>query len=664
MHMLENLKVRYKLMLILFAPILGLLFFCLREVHSDYRLLRDLQSTATLTNLDVQVGALCHELQKERGYSSGYLNSGGKRFRSELDSQREKVDAALEKVRVYISGNAEAAAVVKGPLDAAATAMARLKDVRGQIAGLTLSPADSYAYYTGVIGSYLDVAGEVATRSGKREVMRDATAYYAFTKAKEETGKERATLNAVVSEGRFDTERLQRSFLNLAAQRTYLDVFRKYASPEVVARFQEKEASSSFAKVEEMRSAILAKGLSGSFGITPETWFAAATEKIDQMKEVEDSQGKHILQTAEDLAATAKRALFFSLVLAGIVLGLALATGFAVMRSITRPLHHLLHVLKDIAEGEGDLTRRLETGRTDELGEVSVWFNRFVDNVHAIASQVSGTAIRISTSVHAMNATAEQISTTVEQVAGQSAGLATAGEEMSATSTDISRNCISAAAASNRAGETARGGAVVVRETLSGMEKIAASVQESARTIATLGERSDQIGAIIATIEEIADQTNLLALNAAIEAARAGEQGRGFAVVADEVRALAERTGRATREISAMIGAIQRETSGAVASMENGMGEVAKGIESSRNSGSALEDILAVISEVNLQVQQIATAAEEQSAVSTEMSGSIHQINDMMYETSAGAHRTTEAAAGLEELAGDLQRMVGRFKLA
>jgi methyl-accepting chemotaxis protein len=287
-----------------------------------------------------------------------------------------------------------------------------------------------------------------------------------------------------------------------------------------------------------------------------------------------------------------------------------------------------------------------------------------VDNIHAIVSQVSGTTIQVSSAANQLTGTAEQIATAAEEVACQSVTVATAGEEMSATSNDISHNCTLASEVSNRATDTARGGASVVQETLYGMEKIAEQVREAAATVESLGARSDQIGAIVGTIEEIADQTNLLALNAAIEAARAGEQGRGFAVVADEVRALAERTTRATKEIGGMIKAIQAETAGAVGSMENGVHEVERGMESSRRSGVALEEIVNAINEVTLQVHQIATAAEEQTAVTGEISTNIHQITDVVSETAKGAHETAAAAAQLSSLANELQAMVGRFRLA
>ncbi|MDO9309390.1 MAG: methyl-accepting chemotaxis protein [Deltaproteobacteria bacterium] len=262
-----------------------------------------------------------------------------------------------------------------------------------------------------------------------------------------------------------------------------------------------------------------------------------------------------------------------------------------------------------------------------------------------------------------LRATSDTMSHTTEDIVSQASTVATAGEEMSATSGDIASNCISAAENAGRASEMAKDGAAVVMGTVRGMERIAGRVRETAASVDALGSSSVQIGNIIGTIEDIADQTNLLALNAAIEAARAGEQGRGFAVVADEVRALAERTTRATKEIAAMIKGIQSETRTAVASMEEGVQEVAKGSSEAVKSGEALGNILSQINEVTAQINQIATAAEEQTATTREISNNVHMINEAVSGSARGVQELSLAAGSLSTLAEELKEMVAYYRL-
>ena len=203
-----------------------------------------------------------------------------------------------------------------------------------------------------------------------------------------------------------------------------------------------------------------------------------------------------------------------------------------------------------------------------------------------------------------------------------------------------------------------------MEETLAGMHGIKAKVGVSAEKVQEMGRRSDQIGTIVETIEDIASQTNLLALNAAIEAARAGEHGKGFAVVADEVRKLAERSSQATKEIGAMIKAIQSETREAVHSMEEGVREVEKGAVSSEKSGESLREILDQINEVTMQINQIATAAEQQTATTSEITTNIHQVTEVVHQSARGAEETSTAAAQLAEQSQQLQNLVGKFRVA
>ncbi|OGT97499.1 MAG: chemotaxis protein [Geobacteraceae bacterium GWB2_52_12] len=344
-----------------------------------------------------------------------------------------------------------------------------------------------------------------------------------------------------------------------------------------------------------------------------------------------------------------------------ILLALTIMTTLFIARSITVPASVLAAQTAHVARGE--LNVDVSCSSNDEIGQLARSFKTMAESLRSIISRVAETSTQVAAAAGQLNATSGQIAAGAEEIASQTTTVATAGEEMSATSGDIAQNCQMAAEGAKRASQSAQNGSAVVAATITVMSQIAEKVQESAKTVERLGARSEQIGNIIGTIEDIADQTNLLALNAAIEAARAGEQGRGFAVVADEVRALAERTTRATKEIGEMIKAIQIETKGAVAAMEQGVQQVEAGTIEASKSGAALSDILGQINDVAMQVNQIATAAEEQTATTSEISSNMQQITEVVLRTSHGAHESATAAAQLNGNAEELQRLVRQFKL-
>jgi methyl-accepting chemotaxis protein len=340
-----------------------------------------------------------------------------------------------------------------------------------------------------------------------------------------------------------------------------------------------------------------------------------------------------------------------------------LILSFFVSRGITRTLQHVTGSLQEMGTVGGDLSRRLVIEREDESGALARAFNNFLDTLKGLVDNIGRNADEVAAAAIQLNSTAQQIATGSGQLAAQTISVATAGEEMASTSTEIARNCSMAVENANRAGQTALSGSEVVDHAVQSIQRISVRVQESAQTVESLGKRSEQIGQIIGTIEDIADQTNLLALNAAIEAARAGEQGRGFAVVADEVRALAERTTKATREIGEMIKTIQQETKIAVTAMEAGVMEVTQGTADAARSGKALEEIMEQVGEVTNQINQIATAAEEQTATTSDISSNMQRIIQVVQETSDSSGDTAAAAGQLSNLAEGLKRTVAQFRL-
>lgn len=385
---------------------------------------------------------------------------------------------------------------------------------------------------------------------------------------------------------------------------------------------------------------------------------AEAFESLGKLRALEAKLAKDAHEVAKNAYRTVTLVLTIAILL-GIIIGTVI--NILVIRSINRGTSSLIKGAERLMRG--DFSSDVEVIGKDEIANISSAFNSMRSSVATLIDQVVAATAKVATAAGQVMSTSEKIATGAEEVASQASTVATASEEMSATSGDIAQNCQMAAEGGQRASGTASSGAAVVEETVKVMSRIAERVTATARSVESLGTRSDQIGAIIGTIQDIADQTNLLALNAAIEAARAGEQGRGFAVVADEVRALAERTTKATREIGEMIKAIQHETKSAVAAMEEGVLEVEQGTSEAARSGQALQAILDQINEVTMQVHQVATAAEEQTATTSEISNNIHQITEVVQQTARGAQESASAAGQLTQTAEELQRLVGQFKI-
>lgn len=345
---------------------------------------------------------------------------------------------------------------------------------------------------------------------------------------------------------------------------------------------------------------------------------------------------------------------------AAVILGLL--SVLYLSRNFATRLNRVADTMSRVADG--DLSVQLRIFANDEIGELGKSINRMLASTVAMIASIKQTATELSASADQMSAVNQQVAASSEEVAAQTGTVATASEEMSATSMEIAQNCSLAAESSRHGSKLAIEGVSVVQETVAGMNRLAEKVKQTAATVEKLGTRSEQIGEIVGTIEDIADQTNLLALNAAIEAARAGEQGRGFAVVADEVRALAERTTRATKEIGEMIRAVQLETKGAVASMQEGVHEVERGTNDAVRSGEALGNIRNQIDSVSDQINQIATAAEQQMATTGEITGNIQQITEVVQLSAASSHDSADAARKLQNHAGQLHRLVEHFKVA
>jgi len=349
----------------------------------------------------------------------------------------------------------------------------------------------------------------------------------------------------------------------------------------------------------------------------------------------------------------------------GLATVLALFVGilaaWVITRQITLPLKQTLIAVDRVASG--DLTHNLNIQRRDELGQVQGGIQRMTLSLRALIGGISDSVTQIASAAEELSAVTEQTSAGVNSQKVETDQVATAMHQMTATVQEVARNAEEASEAALAADQQAREGDKVVNEAIAQIERLANEVGHSTTAMGELKRESDKIGSVLDVIKSVAQQTNLLALNAAIEAARAGEAGRGFAVVADEVRSLAQRTQKSTEEIEDLIAGLQSGTQQVATIMDNSRELTVSSVELTRRAGGSLESITRTVSAIQAMNQQIAAAAEQQSATAEEINRSVLNVRDVSEQTSAASEETAASSVELARLGNHLQELVGRFRV-
>ncbi len=388
--------------------------------------------------------------------------------------------------------------------------------------------------------------------------------------------------------------------------------------------------------------------------------FDAMRDAIDKLGELEDrasaAEGSEAI--AEGESHRFQQGL---IVVIGVAGCLVLVLGFPAL--VTRPMQRLLHRIEQIAEGDGDLRVRVDVRSADELGQLGNAFNRFLDKLQPLIAEVGRVTGQVADSARGM---AEMAAANDRLISDEHLAVdqvTTAATEMSAAVHEVARNAQNAADAAHAAEQQSREGALVVSATIHSIRELAQEVEGASSTIHALEQETSSIGAVLEVIRGIAEQTNLLALNAAIEAARAGEQGRGFAVVADEVRALAARTQESTKDIQQRIERLQAGVQQAVRAMQSGSGKARASVEKASGVDQALSITGDSVQRINDMAAQIATACEEQSSVTEEIARNISEISDLSNRAAQMSEEGARASQQLSEVSRGLAHLVGRFKV-
>lgn len=483
----------------------------------------------------------------------------------------------------------------------------------------------------------------------------------------EYAGRERATLARIISSRKpiDDT-----AWQNLNNFRSIVDINLK-----TVLRIKEMDGvdkpvldaisnmeSIFLGKFESVRRSAMEAGATGDYGITGKEWIASSSEGIDSILAVSSTVGEMVsARVAADLKSS-KRNMLLSM--AGLVFIILFGMGsmWVIKNKVVMPMLYLSDIMTKV-ENTNDLTLKVAVSSEDESGRMAASFNGMLEKFHAIISEVHASTEQLASSSEELSSTAIEIAGGSKSQSSRADQVSTAAQEMNATIVEVVKNVSGAAEAAKDANTVAVQGGKIVSETIVSMNGIARTARESSQIISKLGSRSEDIGNIVNVINDIADQTNLLALNAAIEAARAGEQGRGFAVVADEVRKLAEKTMNATKEIGGMITAMQEETGKAISSMEHEVKAVEQGVHLAEQAGDSLQEIVKKVDAVTSMMYQVTAAAQQQSAATDQISGDVTSIAEVISDTSTSAEQIARASEEIAELAANLKHIVESFKI-
>jgi len=651
-----------RLVLLAAVPLAALILSAGTLVANSYTDYRGAAQTRSLMALSVAAGNLIHTLQIERGSTAGFLQSGGQKFADVLPGYRGKTDERLAEFRERLAGLAADVQPDLGKaVDAAGSRLAELTGLRERAGRLALPVPESTAYYTATIAALVQAMDALASHNSDAGIAKRSAAYQALVRAKENAGLERALTTAAFAANRADPAQYRAILEKINKQEAYLDVFRGAASPEQAAALQAELDSPSAREVLRLRALMAERAAAGGFDVDPTAWFQKSTIKIDGLHAVERRLAEDIAAAAAELQSAEGRGLFLYSVLALLAIGLTLGVSAWVGRSVSVPLRAAIEVAEFSAAND-DFTRSVPEEGSAEVMRTAHAFNSLMKKFRDILVDARQSSERITNASHTLATASSQVNDSSVVQADAASSVAAAVEEASVSVSETAANARTAAEVVEKARSETAQALEIMAATVRNVNRIAALLRESGTNVEQLDQSSQRIGGIVQVIKEIADQTNLLALNAAIEAARAGEQGRGFAVVADEVRKLAERTSKATEEIASLIADIQSRIGGTVTAMQQANDQTRESLDLTASAETALHRIGDSSNEVAANVQGIADAIREQDAAIHQVAANVEKIAQMTEQNSLAATSNSKTAAQLDSLAEALKASVARFR--
>ncbi|MBT9243433.1 methyl-accepting chemotaxis protein [Vibrio splendidus] len=656
---LTDMSFKQKIIALLTLPILGFLWLSVSAISKGVETTSEMSSLNQLTRLSVVYSELVHELQKERGMTAGFIGSQGTKFVSELRAQRTSADNRRNQRTEYWQSAEIDLPQISRLNNEISQSLNQITSIRNRVDSQSIPLSEALGYYTKLNAKLLSVSALIAELSSDATITTETIAYYNFLQGKERAGIERAVLNNTFSKNEFGPDMLVKFISLVTEQNTYFSNFEVLGNPDNVRFFEQQLNDRSVAEVEKLRD--VAESKMSGFDVDPVYWFAQSTARIVQLKKTENQLADSLIALTDQKTQQAQSAMMGSITMFVVITLFATFISFKAITDLTTRVKDLTRVLSKVRH-DNDLTVRATYEGNSELGQISSSLNETLEKFSGVIDSLSQSSLTLASAAEETAQTCQYNSNTLVEQQDQIGLIATATEELSATVSEVAAKTQQTASSAKLADEQSQAGLSTVQHSYQSIETLASEINGLAEKITHLHESSNNINSVIDVIKSVADQTNLLALNAAIEAARAGEQGRGFAVVADEVRTLAQRTQESTLEIEGFISSLQSDVQTAFNVIDNSKKMSSRAVEDSRGVEQTLQDISGAVSEIFSMTEQIATATEEQAVVTQDIAQNVVAVEQKSTESTTGATQIAATAKEQAELATSLKELSNTFK--